>query len=105
MRRLAILGDKMVSGSLDTTLRVWDLGTGLQVDRSFSYFSMYFFFIFSIQIRSLAVDSPVMSLVLASPSLVLYGDKAGKVNFLNLETSVCTRLVPSVKLGMDKYRS
>lgn len=45
-----------------------------------------------------------MSLVLASPSLVLYGDKAGKVNFLNLETSVCTRLVPSVKLGMDKYR-
>ena len=45
-----------------------------------------------------------MSLVLANSSLVLYGDKAGKVNFLNLETSVCTRLVPSVKLGMDKYR-
>lgn len=85
MRRLAIMGDTMVSGSLDTTVRVWDLGTGLQV-------------------RSLAVDSPVMSLVIAGPSLVLYGDKAGKVNFLNLETSVCTRLVPSVKLGMDKYR-
>ena len=85
MRRLAILGDTLVSGSLDMTVRVWDLATGLQV-------------------RSLAVDSPVMSLVLASASLVLYGDKAGKVNFLNLDTSVCTRLVPSVKLGMDKYR-
>merc|ERR1719150_2013321 len=67
------------------TLRVWDLSTGHQV-------------------RSLATDSPVMSLVLAAPNLALYGDKAGKVSFLNLDTSACTHLVPSLRLGMDKYR-
>ena len=32
MRRLAILGDMMVSGSLDMTLRVWDLVTGHSLD-------------------------------------------------------------------------
>ena len=41
--------------------QVWDLSTGHQV-------------------RSLATDSPVMSLVLAAPNLALYGDKAGKVS-------------------------
>ena len=75
----------MVSGSLDMTLRVWDLVTGHQV-------------------RSLAVDSPVMSLALPTNNLAIYGDKAGKVSFLNLDTSHCTHLVPSLRLGMDKYR-
>ena len=85
MRKISILGDKMISGSLDMTLRVWDLATGHQV-------------------RSLAVDSPIMSLVLATKDLALYGDKAGKVSFLNLESSSCTHLIPSLRLGMDKYR-
>ena len=31
VRKLAILGETMVSGSLDMTLRVWDLVTGHQV--------------------------------------------------------------------------
>ena len=85
VRRLAISGDLLVSGSLDMTVRVWDLSTGHQV-------------------RSLPVDSPVMSLALPRRDLILYGDKAGKVSFLNLETSACTHLVPSLRLGQDKYR-
>ena len=85
MRRIAILGEKMVSGSLDMTLRVWDLTNGHQI-------------------RSLAVDSPIMSLVMPTKDLALYGDKSGKVSFLNLETSACTHLIPSLRLGMDKYR-
>lgn len=85
VRRLAICGDLLVSGSLDMTVRVWDLTTGHQV-------------------RSLPVDSPVMSLALPRRDLILYGDKAGKVSFLNLESSACTHLVPSLRLGQDKYR-
>lgn len=85
VRKLAIMGETMVSGSLDMTLRVWDLVTGHQV-------------------RSLAVDSPIMSLHLPLNNLVIYGDKVGKVSFINLNTSVCTHLVPSLRLGMDKYR-
>ena len=81
----------MVSGSLDMTLRVWDLTNGHQI-------------------RSLPVDSPIMSLVMATKDLALYGDKSGKVSFLNLESSACTHLIPSLRLGtdmngMDKYRS
>ena len=85
VRRLAILGDKMVSGSLDMTVRVWDLSTGTQI-------------------RSLPTDAAVMSLSLATLNMVLYGDKAGRVSFLNLESGSCTHLVPSLRLGMDKYR-
>lgn len=85
VRRLAISGSLLVSGSLDMTVRVWDLETGQQV-------------------RSLAVDSAVMSLAVPRKNLILYGDKAGKVSFLNLDTSTCTHLVPSLRLGMDKYR-
>ena len=46
-----------------------------------------------------------MSLAVPRKDLILYGDKAGKVSFLNLETSTCTHLVPSLRPGMDKYRS
>ena len=85
VRRLAILDNKMVSGSLDMTVRVWDLSTGTQI-------------------RSLPTDAAVMSLSLPTQNMVLYGDKAGRVSFLNLESGSCTHLVPSLRLGMDKYR-
>ena len=36
---------------------------------------------------------------------LLYGDKEGRVSFLNLESGACTHLLPALRLGMDRYWS
>ena len=74
VRRLAILGDRMVSGSLDTTVRVWDLGTGLQV---YTLIFLHIFFLTSfpcvltsrvIRVSCQVLDPPQLSFQLFTNS-------------------------------------
>ena len=76
--------DSLASGSEDASIRVWDLkrGTLLRVFRQ---------------------DEAISCLTLAGPDLLLFGDRAGKLSYLDLETRVTVHLLPNILIGTGKY--
>ena len=70
----------MASGSEDSSVRLWCLARGTLL-------------------RVLPQDEAVTCLTQAGPDLLLFGDRMGKLSFLDLNSRETTHLLPNILVG------
>lgn len=82
--QLVFMDDYLVSGSEDASIRIWDLtrGTLFRVFRQ---------------------DESITCLSVAGPDLLLFGDKSGKLSYLDLESRTTIHLLPNILIGTGRY--
>lgn len=82
---LIVMGDELVSGSEDGSIRFWQLETGVNT-------------------RSLPQDEGITTLCSVKDGLLLFGDKEGKLSYLDVYENETIHLLPNILVGTGRYR-